>query len=272
LCFRATRDPQAIYADVIPHGKDASARFAFLLYLSSAADYESAIRIWGQMVSGPDRFPDLAMVKPYLDFLIDHNQFAYAKVVWNDLQRAGVITPVPDSQSANLLYDGSFEGTPLNEGFDWRFSDSPDLVFDFADSSAHGGAKCLRINFAVGRNADYELLNQVVPTKPNTRYQLAAYVRSDNLTSDSGPRLGVREMGCDGCAAWTSDPTLGTTSWHALQVAFMTHAQTQAVRVSFWRPRDRTGSGDITGTVWIDDVSLRAVGGPEPPVSQARVP
>jgi hypothetical protein len=240
--------------------------------LSSGADYENAMRIWGQMISGPDRSPDLATVKPFLDFLIDHNQFAYAKVVWNDLERAGAVTPAPDSQSANLLYDGSFEGARLNTGFDWRTSDSPDLIFDFSDSSAHGGAKCLRINFAVGRNADYELLNQVVPTKPNTRYQLAAYVRSDNLTSDSGPRLGVREMGCDGCAAWTSDPTLGTTSWHALQVAFMTHSQTQAVRVFFWRPRDRTVSGDISGTVWIDDVSLRAVAGPEAPVSQARIP
>lgn len=34
LCLRATRDPQAIYTQVVPAGKDASGRFAFLMYLN----------------------------------------------------------------------------------------------------------------------------------------------------------------------------------------------------------------------------------------------
>jgi tetratricopeptide (TPR) repeat protein len=270
LCLRATGDPQAIYTEVVPHGKDASTRFAFLMFLSSIADYESAVRIWGQMISGPDRSPNLSMVKPFLDFLIDHNQIQDAGTVWNDLQHAGVIPPGPPSPSANLVYDGSFEGPLLNTGFDWRINDSPDLVFDFSDPSAYKGAKCLRIDFAVGRNADYDLLNQVVRIKPNTRYQLTAYVRSDNLTSDSGPRLRVVEMGCGDCAARTSDPTVGTTSWHPIDVAFMTQPQTQAVRISFWRPQDQTYSPDITGTVWLDDVTLRTVEAPGPDVNQER--
>ena len=66
LCLRATRDPQAIYTEVVPHGKDASARFAFLMFLSSIADYESAMRIWGQMISGPDRSPNLSIGKALL--------------------------------------------------------------------------------------------------------------------------------------------------------------------------------------------------------------
>jgi len=268
LCLRATRDPQAIYAEVLPHGKDASARFAFLMFLSSTADYESAMRIWGQMVSGPDRSPNLSMVKPFLDFLIDHNQIQDAGTVWNDLEHAGVIPPDSNSQSANILYNGSFEGPQLNTGFDWRIDDSPDLVFDFSDPSAQKGARCLRIDFAVGRNGDYDLVNQVVRIKPNTRYQVTAYVRSDNITSDSGPRLRVVEMGCGGCTARTSDPTLGTTPWHPIEVAFMTQPQTQAVKVSFWRPMDQTGHRDITGTVWLDDVMLRPLDAPGQDVSQ----
>jgi tetratricopeptide (TPR) repeat protein len=270
LCLRATRDPQAIYAEVVPHGKDGSVRFAFLIFLSSLADYESAMRIWGQMISGPDRSPDVTLVKPFLDFLIDHNQIEDASTVWNDLQHAGVIPPAPNPQDANLLYDGSFEGLPFNTGFDWRINDSPDLVFNFSDPSAHQGAKCLRIDFAVGRNGDYDLLNQVVLVKPSTAYHLTAYVRSQNLTSDSGPRLRVAELGCENCEVRTSDPTIGTTSWHPVEVAFMTQPQTQAVKISFWRPQDQTYSRDITGTVWLDDVTLRAAETSGPAVSQAR--
>jgi hypothetical protein len=270
LCLRATRDPQAIYAGVVPQGKEGSARFAFLIFLSSLADYENAMRIWAQMISGPDRSPKVSLVKPFLDYLIDHNQIQDAGTVWNDLQHAGVIPPVPNPQAGNLLYDGSFEGTPFNTGFDWRVNDSPDLVFNFSDTSAHQGAKCLRIDFAVGRNGDYDLLNQVVLVKPNTPYHLAAYVRSENLTSDSGPRLQVVELGCGNCGARTSDPTVGTTSWHPIEVTFMTQAQTQAVKISFWRPQDQVYSRDITGTVWLDDVTLRTVETSGPAVSQAR--
>jgi tetratricopeptide (TPR) repeat protein len=270
LCLRATRDPQAIYAEVVPHGKNASVRFAFLMFLVSSADYENAMKIWGQMISGPDRSPNMPLVKHFLDFLIDHNQIQDAGVVWHDLQIAGVILPVPNPQSADLLYNGSFEGQPLNTGFDWRVSNSPDLAYDFSDPSAYKGGKCLRIDFVFGRNAEYELVNQVVRIKPNTHYQLTAYVRSDNLTSSSGPLLRVDEMGCADCLARTSDPTVGTTAWHPVDVEFTTQPQTQAVRVSFWRPKEQASSRDITGTVWLDEVALRAVEAPGPKVNQAR--
>ena len=270
LCLRATRDPQAIYAQVVPHGKNASVRFAFLMFLSSVADYENAMKIWGQMISGPDRCPNISMVKHFLDFLIDHNQIQDAGTVWNDLQHAGVIPPAPNSQSADLIYNGGFEGQPLNTGFDWRTSNSQDLAYDFADPSAYKGGKCLRIDFVFGRNVEYELVNQVVRIRPSTHYQLTAYVRSDNLTSSSGPQLRVDEMGCADCVARTSDPTVGTTAWHPIDVEFMTQPQTQAVRVSFWRPKEQASSRDITGTVWLDEVTLRAVDASGPKVNQAR--
>jgi tetratricopeptide (TPR) repeat protein len=269
LCMRATRDPEAIYTEVVPHGRDASVRFAFLIFLCSINDYDNAMRIWGQMIAGPDHSPNIALAKPFLDFLIDHNQMQNASVIWNDLQHAGVVPPASNSQSDNLLYDGGFERASLNTGFDWRVNDSPYLVFDFSDPSAYKGAKCVRIEFAVGQNGDDDLLNQVVMVKPSTPYQLTAYVRSESLTSGSGPRLRVAELDCGNCPLRTSDPTLGTTPWHPIDVAFLTGPQTQAVRVSFWRPQDEMYSRDITGTVWLDDVTLRAVAAPGSSVAEA---
>lgn len=270
LCFRATRDPQAIYSQVIPAGKDPSARFAFLLFLGSNADYENAMKIWGQMISGPDRSPDLAWVRPFLDMLIDHDQIDDARKVWDDLQHASIVPAMQGGDAANLLYNGGFEREPLNTGFDWRSSDSPDLIFDWSDSSAYQGSKCLHIDFPLGRNAEYELVNQVVPIRPNTSYQVTAYVRSQDLTSDSGPRLRVIQLGCADCDVRTSEPTVGSTPWHPVDVEFLTRPQTQAIRVSFWRPVDHVTSRDITGSVWLDDVTLRAVESPGLTVSSTR--
>jgi hypothetical protein len=123
----------------------------------------------------------------------------------------------------------------------------------------------------VGRNAEYDLVDQVVRIKPNTRYQLTAYVRSNNLTSNSGPRLREVEMGCATCGERTSDPTVGTTPWHPIDVEFMTQPQTQAVRISFWRPRENFYSRELTGTVWLDDVNLHVLDAPRHVLNQVRI-
>ena len=259
LCLRATHDPQAIYSAVLAPLPDASPRFAFLAFLSSTADYESAMKIWAQMVSGPDPAPSITLVKPFLDFLIYHNQIADAETVWSNLQHAGVVPPDPPAQAANLLYNSGFDSAPLNTGFDWNVNSSPDLEIDLADPTGYHGGKCLRIEFLVGRNADYDLVDQMVRVKPNTRNQLTAYVRSNNITSGSGPRLREVEMGCATCGMRTSDPTVGTTPWHPIDVEFMTQPQTQAVRISFWRPRENLLSRDVTGTVWLSGLTLQAL-------------
>jgi tetratricopeptide (TPR) repeat protein len=259
LCLRATSDPQAIYSAVLAPLQDASPRFTFLTFLCSTADYESAMKIWAQMISGPDPAPSISLVKPFLDFLIYHNQIGDAETVWSDLQHAGIVPPDPPPQAANLLYNSGFEVPPVNTGFDWHVSSSPDLEIDLSDPSGYHGGKCLRIEFLVGRNAEYNLVDQMVRVKPNTRYQLTAYVRSNNLTSGSGPRLREVEMGCATCGERTSDPTVGTTPWHPIDVEFMTQPQTQAVRISFWRPRENFLSRDITGTVWLSGLTLQTL-------------
>jgi tetratricopeptide (TPR) repeat protein len=269
LCMRAVQDPQTIYAKVIPQDRDASARFAFLVFLSQRGDFESAMRIWREMISGPDRSPDVSKARVFLDLLIGHNQIRDASAVWEDLRRAGAIPPASNPQPENLLYDAHLTRPPLNMGFAWRVIDSPDLEIELADPSGYQAQRCLRISFVVGRNDNYDLVEQVVLVQPNTRYQLSAYVRSDSLSSESGPRLRVIEIGCADCPVRTSDATVGTTPWHPIEVAFLTEAQTHAVTISFWRPQE-PGPGDITGTVWLDDLLLRSERIPEPDVISAR--
>jgi hypothetical protein len=212
------------------------------------------------MISGPDPTPSITLVKPFLDFLAFHNQIVDAEAVWSDLQHAGVVPPDSPAQAANLLYNSGFEAPPLNTGFDWIVNTSPDLEIDLSDPTGYHGGKGLRIEFLVGRNADYDLVDQMVRVKPNTRYQLTAYVRSNNLTSGSGPRLREVEVGCATCGMRTSDPTVGTTPWHPIDVEFMTQPQTQAVRISFWRPRENLLSRDVTGTVWLSGLALQEIG------------
>jgi hypothetical protein len=196
LCLRATGDPQQVYSEVVPQGKDPTLRFAFLTFLSATGDLDGTMRIWQQMIAGPARPVDLPSVKVFLDFLLDHNRIASARTVWDDLARMGLVAKDASAEPGNLIYNGSFEQPPLNTGFDWRYNEGLDLLFDFSDTYAYKGAKCLRIEFPVARDQDYDLFGQVVSVMPNTRYQFTAYVRSEGLTSDSGPRFRVVPWGC----------------------------------------------------------------------------
>ena len=232
------------------------------------------MRIWEQMITGADRTPDINSVRVFLDFLIDHNRIQDASIVWQDLQRVGVAQKGPEVDSANLIYNGRFQWPPLNTGFDWRYDASAgsDVLFDFSDSAPYKGKNCLRIEFPVGRNAGYGLLSQVVIVKPNTRYQFTAYVRSEGLTSDSGPRFRLVDLGCEDCATPSSEATLGTTPWHQVDVTIMTHPQTQAVRVDFLRPEGHMPPREISGTVWVDDAELQPSGDYGLGVTQGRRP
>jgi len=257
LCLRAAGDPNQVYAQVIPQGLDPSVRFAFLNFLCVSGDVPNAMRIWAKMIAGPDRAVEASAAKSFLDFLINHNQIHEALTVWSDLTRMGSIPREENPDPRNLFYNAEFKLQPFNLGFDWRYSEGEDLLYDFADMSAPGGGHCLRIEFPIGRDADYDLLGQLVPVKPNTKYQLTAMIRSEGLTSNSGPRFRVVFWGCADCSVPTSDQTLGTTHWHPEEVTFFSPPGIQAVRISLWRPLGRLGSQDITGTIWVDQVRLR---------------
>ncbi len=49
------------------------------------------------------------------------------------------------------------------------------------------------MEFTVSRNDQYVPLYELVPVAPNQVYLLTAYVRSQDITSDSGPRLQVQD-------------------------------------------------------------------------------
>jgi hypothetical protein len=171
------------------------------------------------------------------------------------------VVPRPDSgERDNLIFNGSFERPPLNAGLDWRFGASPFLNIDFSDPAAYQGTRCLRLDFTVGRNETFVGPHQFVPVDPNHAYVLQAYVKTQNITSDSGPRLQAVDQGCPACMNFLSDSTVGTTPWHLLSLKVLTGPKTQLIDIVVLRLPSRSFPNEITGSFWIDSVSLKASG------------
>lgn len=255
-CLRAFKNPKIIWGALM--GTSDIVKLAYIYFLSTHGYPDDAYQFWNETVAGGSNvsFPD---ARPYLEQLIASSHFSQAFKVWQDLERIGAIHSTESRDSANRIFNGDFEQEPLNAGFDWRYQPQEYLAFDFADTDSHEGHRCLRIDFNVPHNADYEPVYQIVPVEPNQQYVLAAHLRSADITSDSGPRLRVVDTQCPACLSVESEGTLRSTTWHDVSLNFLTGPHTQAVRISVFRPRSRSFPMEIQGHFWLDSASLKAV-------------
>jgi tetratricopeptide (TPR) repeat protein len=259
ICLRATGDPETVYQKVLLPGDDTNLKLTYVNFLSGEANnLDAAQHIWSEILAAPSSFPYTAAV-PYLDRLITLRRGQEAGSAWKDLEKVGVIAGPDSGDKDNLIYNGDFERVPLNAGLDWRSSVVPFLNVDYSDPEAYHGSHSVRMDFTVGRNENYIGPLQFIPVVPNQDYLLKAYVRSQNITSDSGPRLQVIEPGCPTCMNALSETTQGTTPWHLVTLKFITGPNTHLVGVLVLRQRGRSFPNEITGSFWMDSVSLNAI-------------
>ena len=253
--LQAVEKPDPIFQKVLADSADAQLKVGYVDFLSDQGDNDTAYRIWRLVVADSRPFP-LSSATPYLERLIGLGRIEEAANVWQDLERLGIVKRYEADEKDNLIFNGDFEQSPLNAGFDWRAGPLTYLAVDFSAPGAYHGAHCLRVDFTVSRNDEYEPAYQIVPVLPHHAYTLKAYVRSEGITSDTGPCLRASDTQQAGFPDVISDTTVGTTPWHPLRLSFSTGPQTRAVRLSFWRPRSRVFPTEISGTSWLDAVSL----------------
>src|SRR5438128_1102051 len=258
LCLQAANDPDAVFRQVLAGRKDPELGLEYVDYLSRHGQPDAAYRVWALAVANAQPF-SLALAKPYLERLLDLHQYQEALTVWEDLERLRVVKKPAKGDPGNLVFNGGFEQDPLNAGFDWHSAEASFLSFDFADPGAHQGNRCLRLNFTVKRNETYQPVYQLVPVVSGQAYQLAAYVRSEDITSDSGPRLHVFDPMHSESLDVSTETTVRTTPWHPVNLSFQAGPDTRFVVVSVWRPRSRTFPPEISGSFWLDEVSLKPV-------------
>jgi tetratricopeptide (TPR) repeat protein len=253
LCLRVLNDPGLIEHVLMPADSHLSLRLAYADFLGAQGQPEPARQAWSDAVRQGSRFP-FSLAEPYVERLIDSGRLEQAMSAWSDLERLRVIGA---AEGGSLVYNGGFEQPPLNAGFDWRYQEVPYVAADFADAAAFEGRRCMRLDY-MGTNADFEPVFQWLEVSPSRRYLLTAEMRSERISSDSGPRLRVVDADCPACLDAASDMAVGNTPWHQVSIEFTTGPQTRRLKLSIWRPHSRTFPTEITGHFWLDGVYLKA--------------
>jgi tetratricopeptide (TPR) repeat protein len=263
LLMRGFHDPDIVWKGLLNSSTDISSKIQFLDYLAGNKDFEPTKEYWSQLTAREPLIP-VAAVSSYVDKLLDGGRYEQAAAVCRYAEE------LLGRGTQNLVFNGNFEHDPLEAGCDWRFWQQPYITLDFSDRAAHSGTRAFRTDFTVPQNSEYELAHQYVPVVPGQTYRLSAYVRSQAITSDSGPRLRVQDPKCVTCLDVSTPGTSGTTDWHLIETKFTADPTAEMIRLSIWRPRGRSFPMEIEGQIWFDDVSLVPLPAPVSTIAQAR--
>ena len=234
-----------------------------------------------RMISGPIEF-QVALTS----MLINEKRFDEAMTIWNTFpidqkrtkmldtgnlllknllgvnkfREAAALTEVlfdADPPRAGQISNGGFESAvkPTGAGaFEWNVAPGllPQIVL--SNGQKHSGNNSLLIVFNTKDGKDFRTVSQLVAVEPNRTYELEMFVRADLQTSAvfkwevvdgaNGHRLGISD-------AFASGP-----DWKRLNLSFKTAADGIVIRLT----RENCPQiCSVTGSIGIDDVSLRSV-------------
>ena len=255
LAERATDDKNIILDEMVP--KEAPILLGYLNYQASAGDMGAAEQTWRELLALKLPFKPTESLF-YLETLIQKRQPEQLANAWSALaerfpEKIGSLHAAP-----NLVANWSFESDILNGGLDWRVVPAEGATVSIDAGDSVDGTRFLRIEFDGTRNVDYGQVLQYVLVRPNTRYQFYGYMRTDAITTDSGPRFQVFDAYNLARMLGATENAVGTSGWIERGLEFKTPEDTRLLLIRIARPASRKFDNKIRGTVWIDKVRLVA--------------
>ena len=257
LAWKATDDAGEILRELIPDR--VSTEFSYLNFLLSQHRLDEAKPVWERILDGHEDFP-AKDASPYIDSLIAGHRPGDAYQVWTDLQRKGLIRSSSSLSGSNVIFDGDFEDEFLNFGFAWRIAPVEGVYAGLDTSNYHSPSHSLLVQFSGKDNLDYAHVYQYVKVSPGHAYHLQALMRTEGITTDSGPRLEIYDMYNSAVLDKMTDDLTGTSdAWTTLLMDFVTGPKTEFLVVRLKRSPSRKIDNLISGKVWLDDVQLTPV-------------
>jgi tetratricopeptide (TPR) repeat protein len=236
-----------------------------LTFLVGEQNPTAALEAWHQLIA-KDPQPDMKLVYGLTDMLVAQEKFDEAGTVWHQAVSANA-----DSASGyagnSLIYDGGFEKDISGGGFGWRLNETNGADFDYDAEQKHSGVRAARVIFDGTKNLEYQNLVQNVLVSPGTRYRFQGFIRTDKISTESGMRFEIVDPKNPQHVDVLTPNETGTLPWTLEQSDFTTGPKTHMLVILLVRKMSQRLDNRLSGTVWIDDVSLvpGAKGGHETP-------
>ena len=195
---------------------------------------------------------ELPAAAEFVSALLSQGQIALAKDLWNYLSG--------EETSSSTLNNGGFEKeyAPNLTQFGWKLSQSKFANVAIDATVAHTGKNSLRISFAGKDTTVLEReISQTVVVKPNTRYALECFAKTEKLVTTEGVRVVVSDLTSSAPLGSSTLIMAGSSDWQSCTLDFVAPANAQAVVVAIKRTPKFSYDEPTKGKVWFDDFSLR---------------
>ena len=263
IAWKATDDGQKILEELIPDR--VPTEIEYLYFLLSQKRFAEARSIWKRVAAHGEGLA-ARQVAGYIDQLIAAHLPAEAHEVWDDLKINGQIKPTYGPTARNLIVNGDFEEDLLNLGFDWRIAPVEGIFAGSDGGNYHSPSRAMHIRFSGKENVDYRHVYQYVAVEPGHSYRLTGFLKTEGITTDSGPRLVVHDAYDPSALQKSSESITGSTvGWTQVILDFTAGPKTTLLVVSVARPPSMKIDNRIDGKVWVDDVALVGI-----PAEEAR--
>jgi hypothetical protein len=223
--------------------------------LASEDRIEPALKVWSRLAALQPKL-ELPQVFPLMNLLIRGSRMEMANRVWGEAVRFSNLPTFPDPASS-VVWDGGFETGAVGGGFAWEYPASFNSVQIRLDTrEKHSGRQSLRLQFNGKRNLDFENACVIAPDRPSTSYRFSGWVRTRGLTTDEGVRFSLRSVDVPNARIFLTSEVHGSEPWTLVEDSWTSEKGSHGVQICIRRNASGKLENEISGTAWVDDVSL----------------
>ena len=160
--------------------------------------------------------------------------------------------------TVNWAYNGSFEMQPVDSPFDWHFHENDAVQVDRDTENAYKGNTSLRLKFNGNPKDTSAIAYQTVILKPGT-WQLKAAMRTLILSGDQGIVIRAYDLENPSRLDVSTNTFTHTQEWTTISKTFKVTSLSHVLRLEIERLKTLETGIRLTGTAWLDAVSLNQV-------------
>ena len=211
--------------------------------------------VWNELIA---LHPRLGMINMGLvGALLEARDYAAARRVWDQGVATMNLPPLLQSPGS-VVWDPSFESGINDSFFSWRFKPIDQGVsIGFGRSEKLTGIQSLRLSFDGKHNPDLNAACILAIVQPKTTYHFAGWIKTNNITTENGIEFQVFSPDDHQSLILKTQELHGTLPWTLVEGTW-TAVDTHQVQVCVTREPSDNPEVRISGTAWVDDVTLTA--------------
>jgi tetratricopeptide (TPR) repeat protein len=254
-CLRVEPDANVILDQVLPSKSDIY--MAVMGDLAQDRQIENALKVWTRIVA---MHPKIALHDAFqiVMELRGNGRASEAHKVWEQAVELAGLAGLEGPKNS-MVWDGGFESDVTGEAYAWRFArTSRSAQIGFDSEEKYTGKRSLRLSFDGSSDIAFYDVCQTVPTEAGMSYELSAWMKSKDLTTDQGVRIDLRP-GIPGVNGATTSDVRGTQPWTRFAVVWPGAKENQETQICLRRDASDQEDNKIRGTAWVDDLALTPI-------------